>query len=663
MNILRDFSITAKLAVLLCVPLFVALAFIFNGLNVNFTIYQSMKTAEKLQNFAISAAALSDQLQRELGFTAGFLSSKGAKLGTELQSQRKATDQKVTKFSQSINSKDIVKFDALDEIIANYETALAKISETRTLVEKQNVTVEESIAFYSKVNEQLVKINKLMAVTVEDKAISGQIYAYLNFMRLKETAGIERALLSKVFSAGEIDIPTYNQILMLQAKQKVYLHVFNDFSSHERTQSYVKVVAGDAVNEVERIRNIVLKKKKRMRIAPDFWFANASARIAKLSEFEVLLASDLEQSIINVKSNALNDLIKLASIGLVALMCSLTIGIFLLNHIRDQIRSLSLSMKKVQQDLDLTSRANIMGDDELGHLARDFNSMVEHLATMTGNVTGANAQLGEVVSAIQNIALQLNDEISKGVAQTMIVVSSVTEMDTAIHDVSLSCSATAEKSDLAFDAAEKGESLVKCSREAIVQLSNQIDQSKSIVSLVEKDSMEIDSILEMIDGVAQQTNLLALNAAIEAARAGDKGRGFAVVASEVRSLAAQTGESTSRIQSMIQKLQTRVQEAVRAMLISQESANATVSGFNQLLEQLQSITQQSSLVKDMSIKNAASTKQQSAVVAKVGQSIVNIQSSYDIATQNAQNLKRTSQTLEYVSEQLRNEMSRFTLNK
>ncbi|AGH43256.1 hypothetical protein C427_1147 [Paraglaciecola psychrophila 170] len=261
MNILRDFSITAKLAVLLCVPLFVALAFIFNGLNVNFTIYQSMKTAEKLQNFAISAAALSDQLQRELGFTAGFLSSKGAKLGTELQSQRKATDQKVTKFSQSINSKDIVKFDALDEIIANYETALAKISETRTLVEKQNVTVEESIAFYSKVNEQLVKINKLMAVTVEDKAISGQIYAYLNFMRLKETAGIERALLSKVFSAGEIDIPTYNQILMLQAKQKVYLHVFNDFSSHERTQSYVKVVAGDAVNEVERIRNIVLKKK------------------------------------------------------------------------------------------------------------------------------------------------------------------------------------------------------------------------------------------------------------------------------------------------------------------------------------------------------------------------------------------------------------------
>ncbi len=96
-------------------------------------------------------------------------------------------------------------------------------------------------------------------------------------------------------------------------------------------------------------------------------------------------------------------------------------------------------------------------------------------------------------------------------------------------------------------------------------MENGLNEAGRQVQALTGRSREINSIVELIAGIAAQTNLLALNAAIEAARAGEAGRGFAVVAGEVRQLAEKSAEATREIVARIGEVQASIDEVNRCI--------------------------------------------------------------------------------------------------
>ncbi|WP_261842655.1 methyl-accepting chemotaxis protein [Aliamphritea ceti] len=103
--------------------------------------------------------------------------------------------------------------------------------------------------------------------------------------------------------------------------------------------------------------------------------------------------------------------------------------------------------------------------------------------------------------------------------------------------------------------AEEGGVVINQAVEEMVNIAESVKTSSSYIENLNKQSIEISSIINTIQEIANQTNLLALNAAIEAARAGDQGRGFAVVADEVRGLSTRTSELVAEISTMITNIQ------------------------------------------------------------------------------------------------------------
>ena len=106
---------------------------------------------------------------------------------------------------------------------------------------------------------------------------------------------------------------------------------------------------------------------------------------------------------------------------------------------------------------------------------------------------------------------------------------------------------------------------------------------------VVRSSNEIQSIMELITNISEQTNLLALNASIEAGRAGEYGRGFAVVADEVRKLAEESKlavtNTDSKIREIIDKIY-RTSSSIEGISTSTEEQSSSIEEISTTAQKL-----------------------------------------------------------------------------
>src|SRR5207253_1451034 len=171
-------------------------------------------------------------------------------------------------------------------------------------------------------------------------------------------------------------------------------------------------------------------------------------------------------------------------------------------------------------------------------------------------------------------------------------------------------------------AAQAGKTRVVETLESLSVLAEGISITADRVEELASSVSGISRVLEVIKSIAEQTNLLALNAAIEAARAGEQGRGFAVVADEVRTLAKRTQQSTEEIEQMIARLHSGVGAAVKAMGVSHQMANGTVSQSEKVQQALENILGAVGMIVDQNQQIAAAVEQQTAVAHDIDQNIV-----------------------------------------
>ena len=173
---------------------------------------------------------------------------------------------------------------------------------------------------------------------------------------------------------------------------------------------------------------------------------------------------------------------------------------------------------------------------------------------------------------IHNYAIKITQLVEQTHEQLITQHKHIGELSKVMSEVFCSIKSVSEHTAVGASRAErsKGEihraaSVIQENRSAVEVLDLDMQESVKCAVELEKNSLQVSKVLEIIEGFAEQTNLLALNAAIEAARAGDQGRGFAVVADEVRVLAQRTQTSTTEINTIVGSLKRGILEVINSL--------------------------------------------------------------------------------------------------
>jgi methyl-accepting chemotaxis protein len=364
------------------------------------------------------------------------------------------------------------------------------------------------------------------------------------------------------------------------------------------------------------------------------------------------------------------------AVGLFAAFIAVTLALLLARSINSSISDVVAGLKDAAEgDGDLTKRLVVKSKDEVGNLARWFNTFVLKLQGIITDIAGNSKKLNTSSSKLFAISKKMSEGADKMSAKSGTVAAAAEEMSSNLSSVAAATEQSSINISMVSSAAEEMTSTINevaQNTETTRLSSNQaVDRTKKAsknIDQLSKSAQEIGRVVETINDISEQTNLLALNATIEAARAGEAGKGFAVVAGEIKALARQTAEATMEIKQKIESIQGSTCQTVTEI----EEITLAINTVNEMIDTVAtSVEEQSATTKEIAtnVIQAAqgiqevteNVTQSSTVASEIAKDIAEVNQAATEMSTNSVQVNDSAGDLSHLSEQLKKNIDQFKI--
>ncbi|MBO6853158.1 MAG: nitrate- and nitrite sensing domain-containing protein [Marivivens sp.] len=518
--------------------------------------------------------------QKERGATAVFINTNGQSFANELRAQRATTDPLASKALAEVRAFDTSEYGMeLKQMLANIERELSRMSEVRRRIDGLSISAAEAINYYTALNGLMLEVYGYIAEHSSVSVLTQQSLSVGQFLQGKERAGIERAVGSSGFAAGEFAPAVFSRFSDLIVRQDVFFSNFLSGATADQVRAFEAFSESGPAKDVTRMRDAALSAGANNPDLGGFngqdFFNAQTARINLLKDMENRLVDDLGAMMSELKTNAQFVMWETIAICVVALGAAIAVGLWLAFALRRQMVTVINGAAEMSQgNLDVVLPPQ--SKNEVGRLIGALDEFRQSIVESRQRDAEMRAREAEEMEAKTAREAHLRGQSEKIAVELEQAAEAIEELATSVRDNAKSTESASNKASAILEKAREGNGVARSAVEAMNRIKSSSD--------------EISSITNLIDEISFQTNLLALNARVEAARAGEAGRGFAVVASEVQALAGRSAKAARDIAELIQQSTQHVNDGTRTVDES-GAVLATISvGVEEISEMINSIS-------------------------------------------------------------------------
>ncbi|MEM9588961.1 MAG: methyl-accepting chemotaxis protein [Planctomycetota bacterium] len=554
---------------------------------------RDMEQLESMAQLSVRISNTVHEMQKERGMTAGFLGSQGKSFASDLPRQHQATTERIDELQRNLATQSLEATPLVSQRLSAAQSKLDTAIQLRSRVLALTVPAKDAIAAYTQSNAAMLDTIDAISTVTQDAQLVSAVSAYVAFLKGKERAGIERAVLANTFAQDKFGPGMFKKFVSLVALQTSYFNDFQSIASPDLRSVFDTARQLPCVEKVENFRSVAYAKANEGGFGQDAknWFDAKTSEINSLKEVEDTIANELCLSADTKKLAAQRTANLAGGLTLTLFVVVVLFGCYVQRSVSRSLTQLTLALQDIANgEGDLTRRLDV-GKDEFGEASSHFNQFAERIHGVISAVKANAETLSGSSTELSATANQLTKASSETDGSTATIAAAAEEMSVSMSALSSVCETVTEDTgslssriDHVLEKLQEVTTNVDVSTSTASQVADLVKNSTDKTRQLTTVASEIGSVVSVIQEIADQTNLLALNATIEAARAGEAGKGFAVVASEVKSLALETSKATDEIRRQVEGIQESTQESIGSI----EEIGGSMAAFQEATDNISS---------------------------------------------------------------------------